>query len=44
MEHTVSDRQVMIGGPVSGYSGFVLYEHALAKPVARSRAATSTLR
>jgi putative transcriptional regulator len=34
MEHTVSDRQVMIGGPVSGSSGFVLYEHAIAKPIA----------
>lgn len=30
----IADRQVMIGGPVSGFSGFVLYEHAKGLPLA----------
>ena len=30
----IGDRQVMIGGPVSGFSGFVLYEHRSGEPLA----------
>ena len=30
----IADRRVMIGGPVSGFSGFVLYEHAIGHPLA----------
>lgn len=30
----VEDRKVLIGGPVSGFSGFVLYEHAEGKALA----------
>jgi putative transcriptional regulator len=30
---TVEDRIVLIGGPVSGFSGFVLYEHKDGEPV-----------
>ncbi len=31
---SVDDRPVLIGGPVSGFSGFVLYEHAASAPLA----------
>lgn len=30
----IDDRCVMIGGPVSGFSGFVLYEHMKGQPLA----------
>lgn len=30
----VSDRAVLIGGPVGGTSGFVMYEHARGRPLA----------
>lgn len=30
----IADRQVMLGGPVSGFSGFVLYEHKKGEPLA----------
>ena len=33
MDKTVDDKQVLIGGPVSGYSGFVLYEHDAGRPL-----------
>lgn len=29
---TIDDRVVLIGGPVNGYSGFVLYEHEAGQP------------
>lgn len=31
---TIEDRVVLIGGPVNGYSGFVLYEHRPEQPLA----------
>lgn len=34
MDPQVADRSVLIGGPVSGFSGFVLYEHPEAQPLA----------
>lgn len=30
----VEDRPVLVGGPVSGFSGFVMYEHAKGMPLA----------
>jgi putative transcriptional regulator len=30
---TVDDKQVLIGGPVSGFSGFVMYEHDDGRPL-----------
>jgi len=34
IEPTIGDRTVLIGGPVSGSSGFVLYEHSSGDPLA----------
>lgn len=34
IEPRVEDRAVLIGGPVSGFSGFVLYQHEENKPLA----------
>ena len=32
MKPSIEDRQVLIGGPVQGFSGFVLYEHPADEP------------
>ncbi len=30
---TIDDKQVFLGGPVNGFSGFVMYEHDIARPL-----------
>jgi putative transcriptional regulator len=39
----VDDRDVLIGGPVSSSSGYVLYEHAPGRPLAPGHVVTDTL-
>lgn len=40
---TVVDRPVLLGGPVSGFTGFLLYEHARDKPLAAGIQLSETL-
>jgi putative transcriptional regulator len=43
IEPGVDDRQVLQGGPVSGFSGFVLYEHTKNKALAPGIEVSSTI-
>jgi putative transcriptional regulator len=43
IEPTIDDRLVLVGGPVSGFSGFLLYEHAEGKALAPGIEVTSTV-
>jgi putative transcriptional regulator len=40
---TIEDRVVLIGGPVNGYSGFVLYEHMPHQPLADGVSLSATI-
>jgi putative transcriptional regulator len=40
---TVVDRSVLVGGPVSGFSGFVLYEHDEKRPLGPGIEVSSTI-